>query len=168
MTTQLLRPNGSFAVYQGSEYRISGWHKDTIVLHAYGPTPPPGFLPRQGHWQLAVPTADLDRVFDRDATFWWRGAHFTIDQLDGDIVEGTMLMDVWPEPRTEFMKRPEMSEDPWEGPRGRPIGRIPVAEIYDVSIREYGISIETGKLDPPIDPQDFPKRFWRAEYFDKS
>ncbi|MFC9999714.1 hypothetical protein [Nocardia sp. NPDC127526] len=78
-----------------------------------------------------------------------------INLVDGDTVEATMVMDVWPAPRAQFMKHPEISENPWD-PLGDLLGNLPTSEIYDVSIREYDIPKETGKLKTSVDPQTFP------------
>ncbi|WP_280359179.1 hypothetical protein [Nocardia otitidiscaviarum] len=163
MSTPTLRPDGRFAVYQGHEYYRSSWRPNVVILHDYGRTPPERFVANQGHWQLVVPPKDLDRIFLRDATCWWRGAHFTIDKVEDDIVEGGFLMDGWPVPRAEMLQWPQISQSPWD--RAFLIGQLPISEIYDVTIREYDIDKDTGLLTEPADPRTFPQRFYRPEYF---
>ncbi|MCU1642826.1 MAG: hypothetical protein JWN03_3101 [Nocardia sp.] len=123
VTTPNLLPEGSFANFEGGEYRISGWRVDTMILRAYGSSPPPGFEPRQGHWQRAIPTSDLDRMFVQESTCWWHGAHFVIDLVGSDTVEAAMLMEGRREPRAELTRRPEISEDPRDA-RGSLLGKL--------------------------------------------
>jgi hypothetical protein len=121
-----LRATGEYAKYNGRvyfAYRVG----DSIWLHSDDDPLPPGFLPSSMDWtegERFVPMADIEELAKTRTTCVWRGHHFEVGIIVGDIANITYLgKDFDTVGGLPGMRRPDKFEVK---------GRVPVSELTDV------------------------------------